>query len=50
MVFRQRAGKFVELFLGIRSFSSPFISLTCEERIWLWIAMEPKEKGLDTLE
>lgn len=42
MVFRQRAGKFVEHFLGIRSFSSRFI-LTSEERTWLWIAMEPEE-------
>lgn len=50
MVFRQRAGKFVEHFLGIRSFSSPFIFLTSEERTWLWMAMEPEERGLDTLE
>lgn len=50
MVVRQRVGKFVEHFLGIRSFLSPVIFLTSEERTCVWIAMESKETGLDARE
>lgn len=46
MVVPQRVGKFVEHFLGIRSFLSPII-LTSEERICVWIATESKETGLE---
>lgn len=50
MVAPQRVGKFVEHFLGIRSFLSPIIFLTSEERSCVWIAMESKETGLDARE
>lgn len=53
MVAPQRVGKFVEHFLGIRSFFfflSPIIFLTFEERSWVWNAMESKETGLDARE
>lgn len=54
MVAPQRVDKFVEHFLGIRSFFfffvPPFIFLTSEERSCVWIAMESKETGLDARE